>query len=104
METPVSAHESLTVSSSEADDVQIAETGKLCNIVEQVIEDPVTDLTIEFEVMPYGDTKMRILGPNLRFGNREFIFDQNGILGATGTAVACNCRPPQLKIVNTEEL
>lgn len=66
---------------------------KQCNIAEQIIEDPISGLTVQFEVMPEGDTRMRIFG-DLRLGNnREFIFNGQGKEAGAGTATAGLCKP-----------
>ena len=61
-------------------------------VKEQIIEDPVTGLTYQFEVMPDGEAKLRIFGDALPFGNREFSFDKKGERVAAGTFTG-HCRP-----------
>ena len=65
-------------------------------IKEQVIEDPVSGLTIQFETMPDGDKRLRLFGPKLQFGNRELVFNENGEMTGSGTHVAGRCRPTWL--------
>jgi hypothetical protein len=67
--------------------------GKTWAIREQIIEDRVTDLTFQFEVMPDGEMRFRIFGKSLPFGNREIIFDEDGTEAGSGTATAGLCRP-----------
>lgn len=55
-------------------------------IEEQVLEDKVSGLTIQFEMLEGGFRVMRIFG-DLPLGNREFFFDSEGQIVATGTAV-----------------
>lgn len=64
-------------------------------IREQIIEDPVSGLTFQFEVMPKGDARLRVYG-DLPFGNREFIFDSQGKEAGAGTAITGLCRPSWL--------
>jgi hypothetical protein len=71
---------------------------KLWTIREQIIEDPVSGLTFQFEVMPEGDARLRIFG-NLPFGNREFIFDDKGHEAGAGVALTDFCRPSWLREV-----
>jgi len=70
--------------------------GKLWTIKEQIIEDPVTGLTLQFEVVPDGELRLRIYGKSLAFGNREFHFDQNGERVGAGVFVSGQCRPAWL--------
>ena len=66
-------------------------------VKEQIIEDPVTGLTIQFEVMPDGDKRLRLFGPCLRFGNRELIFNERGEMSGSGTHVGGQCKPTWLE-------
>ncbi len=67
-------------------------------IPEQIIEDPASGLTFQFEVVP--DTsaplRLRIFG-NLPFGNREILFNSAGKKVGTGTATTGLCRPAWLQ-------
>lgn len=63
----------------------------LC-IKEQIINDPVTELTLIFRVTPSGEARLQLLGDNLLFGNRDFQFDRDGELVGTGTGVSNCCR------------
>jgi len=77
----------------------IKPTGKPCLIREQIIEDPVSELTLQFEAFDNGTVRLCIYG-DLPFGNREFIFDENGELGGTGTALAGRCQATWLRNVD----
>ena len=72
--------------------------GGLCRIKEQIIEDPVTGLTFQFELRDDGSTKLRIYG-DLSNGNREFVFDAEGEDQGSGTFLGEVCRPSWLKKV-----
>jgi hypothetical protein len=72
--------------------------GKVCRIMEQIIEDLPTGLTLQFEAREDGGCRLTIYG-NLRFGNREIIFDGNGREAASGTSLRGMCRPSWLKEV-----
>ena len=73
---------------------------KRWSIQEQIIEDPVSGLTFQFEVMPKGDARLRVYG-DLPFGNREFIFDSDGREAGAGTAISGLCRASPLRLVST---
>lgn len=62
-------------------------------VKEQIIEDPASGLTFQFEVMPNGESRFRVFGDNLPFGNREFIFDDDGQEAGAGTVTSGLCRP-----------
>ena len=68
--------------------------GGVCAIREQIIEDPVSGLTIQFVSMPESDApvRMRIFG-DLPYGNREILFDKNGDEAGAGTAFGGSCHP-----------
>lgn len=55
-------------------------------IKEQRIEDRGSGLTLVFDALPDGTTRLRICGENLPFGNRDFIFNHEGELAGGGTA------------------
>ena len=52
--------------------------GKPWTIREQIIEDRLTGLTFQFEVLPDGTARFQVFGSPLPFGNREFLFDADG--------------------------
>lgn len=74
--------------------------GGMCSIREQIIEDRVSGLTIQFVAMPDSDApvRLRIFG-NLPFGNREILFDITGAEAGSGTALRDIPRPSWLKEV-----
>ena len=65
-------------------------------IKEQIIEDPVTGLTFQFEMVP-GDSlepcRLRIFGDILPYGNREIFFSRDGEESGAGTFVSGLCKP-----------
>jgi len=63
------------------------------SIPEQIIEDPATGLTFQFEVVPDGELRLRVFGETLPYGNREFQFNQEGERVGAGIFVAGQCRP-----------
>lgn len=70
--------------------------GKTLKILEQIIEDPVSGLTFQFEAMDGDKLKMKIFG-DFPFGNREFIFDSNGKEAGAGVALTGLCRATWIK-------
>ena len=72
--------------------------GQLCSIREQIIEDPISGLTLQFERRDNGTTKLLIYG-DLPYGNREFIFNEEGWEYASGVALGCVSRPSWLRQV-----
>ena len=72
--------------------VTVKPDGKPWTIREQIIEDLVLELTFQFEVMPNGESRLRIFGDKLRFGNREIIFNSKGAASGSGTATSGLCR------------
>ncbi len=73
-------------------------------IKEQIIEDPVTGLTFQFESVPDdldAPFRLKIFG-DLPYGNREFLFTQDGKEAGAGVALTGLCKPTWL--VNTDEL
>ena len=63
-------------------------------IVEQLIEDPISGLTIQFAVNPNDNTsRLRLFG-NLPCGNREFIFNYLGQEAGRGVALTDLCDLP----------
>jgi len=69
--------------------------GRLCSIKEQIIEDEVSGLTLQFEHCDDGTSRLRIYG-DLPLGNREIYFDLNGDEGGAGTSLIGLCRPSWL--------
>ena len=68
-------------------------------IAEQIIDDPVSELTLMFQKQEGGISKLIIYG-NLPLGtNREFIFEADGRLAGAGTSLV-PCRPTWLSLVD----
>jgi len=74
--------------------------GKSMAILEQIIEDPVSGLTYQFEVGKSGDGYLRIFGDILPFGNREFQFSTDGKEVGAGTFISEPPRPGWLRKVD----
>lgn len=72
----------------------------VCAIKEQIIEDPVTGLVLQFEMKPGSDApyRLRIFG-DLPYGNREILFDKNGKEAGAGTLLSGSCRPTWIREV-----
>ena len=77
----------------------IKDNAKDWTIKEQIIEDPVTGLTIQFEKIPGSDAefRLRLFGDVLEFGNRELIFDGDGRMSGAGTHTTGSCKPTWLE-------
>ena len=71
----------------------------LCKIKEQILEDPVTGLALQFELRDDGSTKLLLHGRDLPFGNREYVFDSEGNDKGSGTFLGEACRPSWLRKV-----
>ncbi len=56
-------------------------------VKEQIVEDAVTGLTIQFESLPDGQFALRLFGDCLPFGNREIIFDEAGLESGASSGV-----------------
>lgn len=71
-------------------------------IKEQIIQDLVTGLTIQFERIPgsSAEFRLRLFGDILEFGNRELIFDANGEMAGSGTHTTGACKPTWLEKVD----
>ncbi len=75
--------------------------GAICAIREQVIEDPVSGLTLQFIHMPDSDAPVRLrIHGDLPHGNREILFNHDGVEAGAGTALNGSCRPSWLKEVS----
>lgn len=74
----------------------LKQSGGVCQIREQIIEDPISGLTLQFERWDDGTSVLRLYG-KLPFGNREFIFNSDGSEGGAGTALGEVCRPNWLR-------
>lgn len=73
---------------------------QICTIKEQIIDDPVSGLTLQFEFKPDSDApfRLRIFG-DLPHGNREILFNKEGVEAGAGTSLTGACRPSWLKEV-----
>ena len=78
----------------------IKPNGGTCIIREQIIEDPGSGLTFQFELKPGSDApiRLRIFG-DLPFGNREILFNSRGEEAGAGTALNGSCRPSWIRPV-----
>ena len=65
--------------------VSLKTDGKLWQVREQIIEDGVTELSLQFEVSPDGLPILHIFGP---FGRRDFFFTNHGDLHDTGSSLS----------------
>lgn len=66
---------------------------KTLKIKEQLINDPVTGLTLIFRVTPSGEARLHLLGDILPFSNRNFQFDEDGNEAGAGVGLCpdfCN--------------
>ncbi len=79
--------------------MSVKENAKAWTVKEQIIEDPVTGLTFQFEVMPDGEFKLRVFGACLPLGNREFNFDEQSKWVGSGTFTG-HCRPIWLQEID----
>jgi hypothetical protein len=75
--------------------------GRICEIREQIIEDPVTGLSFQFIFRPDTDAPVRLVvhGALPGNGNREFLFDSDGNEAGAGTGFTGVCRPTWLQEV-----
>ena len=69
---------------------------KTVQLLEQIIEDPVTGLTIKLEAWDGGDYAMHLYG-NLPLGNRTLVFDKEGEFVGAGTHLSECPRPTWIK-------
>ena len=83
--------------------VRVKPNAKDCRIKEQIIEDLVTGLTLQFahrdadpERGRKETIKLTIYGDILPYGNRDIIFNAEGVKCAGGTGVSGACRPSWL--------
>jgi hypothetical protein len=70
--------------------------GNVCEIREQIVEDPASGLILQFECLD-GRARVVIAGESLPFGNREILFDDDGRQAGAGTLVGAFRRPSWLK-------
>jgi len=72
--------------------------GNICEVREQIVEDPATGLILQFECHD-GRLRLIIAGDALPFGNREILFDSEGREAGAGTLLGEFRRPSWLKPV-----
>ena len=72
--------------------------GNICEVREQIVEDPATGLILQFECND-GRLRLIIAGDALPFGNREILFDSEGREAGAGTLLGEFRRPSWLKPV-----
>ncbi|HZP56228.1 MAG TPA: hypothetical protein VFC53_01580 [Dehalococcoidia bacterium] len=65
-------------------------------IREQVVEDPVSGLTLQFDVLPDGTFRLRVIG-DIPFGNRDLIFNAQGEEAGGGVGLTGAPRPGWLR-------
>lgn len=76
----------------------IKEDAKNWTVKEQIIEDPASGLTIQFEVVSNDEEspfRLRLFG-DLPYGNRELLFSCDGKKTGGGTLLAGLCKPTWL--------
>ena len=73
--------------------------GKTFQLKEQIIEDPVTGLTLWIRKAGPSWT-LTLIGDCLEFGNRDLNFSAEGELVGAGTAVCCSPKASWLKGVD----
>ena len=73
--------------------MSVKPAAKTWTVREQVIEDPVSGLTFQFETKEGSDApfRLRIYG-DLPLGNREILFNAEGEEAGAGTALTGLCR------------
>lgn len=70
----------------------LKQQAKNWTIKEQIVTDEASGLTIQFEMLPDGEPRLRLFGENLPFGNREIMFHRDGTEAGAGTCTGL-CRP-----------
>ena len=75
--------------------------GRACTIQEQIIEDPVSGLSFQFLIVDGTSAPVRLrISGNIPNGNREFVFDDTGVMTGAGTSLVGSCRPSWLRVVD----
>lgn len=82
--------------------VRLRPNGKDWTIKEQIIEDIVTGITLQFEVAPDGAPSLRLYG-DFEFGNRDMSFSLEGENTGAGTLVSGLCKPAWTTEVDNPE-
>jgi hypothetical protein len=70
--------------------------GAMCQVREQIIEDPASGLILQFECND-GRLRLVLAGKPFNVGNREILFDHQGREAAAGTLIGEFRRPNWLK-------
>lgn len=70
--------------------------GALCQVREQIIEDSVSGLILQFECKD-GCLRLVLAGKPLTLGNREILFDEQGREAGAGTLLGEFRKPSWLK-------
>lgn len=73
--------------------------GATCTIKEQIIEDEVSGLTLQFDALPDGTFRLKIMG-DIPFGGRDLIFNNEGEEAGGGVGTCCAPRPSWLRPVS----
>lgn len=63
------------------------------HIPEQIVDDPASGLSFQFEKAPDGEMVLHVFGVSLPCGNRQFNFDKDGKLVGRGTSTVGPCKP-----------
>jgi len=71
--------------------------GKLWAVREQAVRDPVSGMTLTFEVSPTGDCVLRVKGVG-PFDNRDFTFTAQGDFAGSTPSVAAPVHPGWAKL------
>ncbi|MEX2246111.1 MAG: hypothetical protein WEC75_05445 [Dehalococcoidia bacterium] len=69
-----------------------------CRIKEQIIEDEVSGLTLQFDALPDGTFRLKISG-DFPFGGRDWIFNSEGEEAGGGVGTCCTPRPSWLSAI-----
>lgn len=70
-------------------------------IKEQIISDPVTGMTFQFSCVEGSDAPFRLtITGDLAYGNREFLFDAEGVEAGAGTSLKRTRAPSWLREVS----
>lgn len=71
--------------------------GKAWTVREQIVEDPASNLMLQFEVGPDGLPRLNLYGESLPFGNRTILFNSDGVEDGAGSQTVGLCRPGWLE-------
>jgi hypothetical protein len=68
-------------------------------VIEQIVEDPASGLTLQFSVTSAGEFRLTVCSDTLPFANRDFVFGTDGKLEGTGTGTKGPCPPGWMRTV-----